>query len=171
MRIQSVGNYDCQRKNDVNFEAILMKRNAFCFLNKLFKGKQVLRSVRDEAFHFSSPGARDGCRNLYLTQQEFEVAKGLDDEKDFFPLFNYLFKLREAARDVGPKETNGLYTVAHIKQAIQQKTFDENKLFSSFPKVENLQDRLKLSFRFAQAMPKMFFWRKKSAATLPESSI
>lgn len=171
MRIRSVGNYDCQRKKDINFEAVLMKRNAFCFLSKLFEGKQVLRSVRDEAFHFSTPGARDGCKNLYLTQQEFEVAKSLDDEKDFTPLFDYLFKIREAARDAGPKETNGLHTIADIKQAIQKGTFYDNEFFSSFPKVEDLKDKLDWPFKLSQAISnKWKSWRKKPTVNLPGSS-
>lgn len=170
MKVQSVGNCDCQRKKDINFEAILMKKNAFSFLNKLFEGKQVMHSVRDQAFHFSTPGARDGCKNLYLTQQEFEEANRLNNPKDCMPLFDYLFKIREVARDAGPKETNGIHTVAHIKQAIQKGTFYSNEFFSGFPKIENLKDRLKLSFKVSQAIPNICFWRKKSKVDLPESS-
>lgn len=41
MRIQSVGNYDCQRKNDVNFKAVQNGTVTFCSTTEALRSMPV----------------------------------------------------------------------------------------------------------------------------------
>ena len=142
MKVQSVGNYDCQRKKDVNFKAVVMKRDAFNLLNILFPNSGILHSVRDKKFSFLHlSGQAEGFRNLYLTTKELEQTEQIARGTNSYEPYEYLLDLRTQAMSLGPKKSqtdisreDGIYTVQHIIKAIKDNTFWDVLAFKDFPK-------------------------------------
>lgn len=124
MKVQCITNYDYQRKQDVNFKAILAKRNAFNLLDALFQGK--FQSVRDLTFHLGPKTEKAKFSDLYITAKEAEGLRMLDCEKgDFTKLGNYLTALSKKAGK------SGTYTVRRIRKAIREGTLFADSNFAT----------------------------------------
>lgn len=134
MRIQSVGNNDCQRKKDVSFEALLMKKNAFRLVDAFFP--KVLSSASDGAWGLK-PHQHKEFRDLFLTPQESQKASSIGcGEGNPKGVYDYFVGLKEKAMK------SGIYTVSKIREAVRNGTFYQDSNFVGFSPVKNLQAKV-----------------------------
>lgn len=130
MKIQSVGNCDCQRKKDVNFSAVLMKRNAFEFIERVFP--KAFTSVEDGTWNLSSH-QKSKFADLFLTPQEANEARIIDCGSESLPpekrigIFAHFSNLAEKAKAAKT------YTVERLKVAIESETLYKDENFSNLP--------------------------------------
>lgn len=135
MRIQSVEQNNCQRKKDVNFEALLMERNAFKLVDEFFP--RALVSVADGTWGLK-PHQKKGFGDLFLTQQESQRASLIGcGNGDIDGVYRYFSQLKYYA------DYKGFYTVSRIREAIRNGTFyKEDSNFADFNPVANLQAKV-----------------------------
>jgi hypothetical protein len=134
MKIQSVSNYDCQRKKDVNFESLLMKGNAFELVDAFFP--RALSSVADGTWGLK-PCQHKEFDALFLTQQESQEASLIGcGNGGTNGVYDYFTKLKEKAM------TSGTYTVSRIREAIRDGTFHGDANFADFKPVANLHAKV-----------------------------
>lgn len=119
MKVQSVGNYDCQRKNDVNFEALLLDKKAAKLVRALLPDS--MHSVSRVTCELKPLQRGQFAKNLFLTNKEYLDVVQISCQNGNSP-FDYLMRLQEVA------ETAGIYDVARIRQAILSKTENTNLL-------------------------------------------
>lgn len=135
MKVQCVSNYDCQRKKDVNFSALLMECSAFKLVDKFFP--KALSSVAEGTWGLK-PHQHNEFRDLFLTPQESQMAslKGCGDGGSVRAVYDYFVDLKKKAMD------SGLYTVSRIREAVKSGTFYQDSNFAKFERVENLQAKV-----------------------------
>lgn len=118
MKVQSVGNSVCQRKNDINFSAILLNKKATRLVDAIFPDS--LHSVSGVLCELRSSQRGVFLKNLFLTEKERRETVRLSCEAGVNP-YSYLLGLQEEAKRAG------VYSVSRIRKAIEGKTFLRTK--------------------------------------------
>lgn len=119
MKVQCVGNYDCQRKKDVSFSGLLLDRKAAKLVNALLPNS--MHSVTKVTCELQPLQRKLFVKNLFLTEHERSTVVKISCQDGKSP-FDYLTQLQNMA------QTAGIYDVARIRQAILSKTENTNIL-------------------------------------------
>lgn len=136
MRIQSIEQNNCQRKNNVSFRALLIRKSAFNLIDALFCDSFKLATDMSTILKPAERAEFSGLALVRSEQGKLSEANhtGIADE-----VKKCLRKMKKSASE------SGMYTVQRIKDAIANKNLFNDPNFNEVPpkSYEELSDKVR----------------------------